>query len=65
MPDLSIPIINAFCRKYDLIFVEMGRENKEDVLCFIDFKHDRRNFTPLEITSRMDGSFPVSKSEIM
>lgn len=62
MQDLSISKVNAFCRKFDLVFVEMGREKKQDVLCFIDFRNARCTFTPNEIIERLD--FPQATPKI-
>ena len=54
MQDISISTINAFCRKFDLVFMETGREDKKDVLRFIDFNNSRCTFTPDEITAKLD-----------
>jgi hypothetical protein len=50
---MSIPVLNAFCRKYDLIFVEMGRIRGDEVYWFIDFNNRRCFYTAPEIETRL------------
>jgi hypothetical protein len=51
---MSVSSLNSFCRRFDLIFVEMGRCNGHEVYWFIDFNNDRRYYTKDEIRSKMD-----------
>ena len=50
---MSVARLNAFCRRFDMIFVEMGRVSGTDVYWFIDFWNDRRYYTFNEIESKM------------
>ncbi|MHC5081446.1 MAG: hypothetical protein ACYTHN_20785 [Planctomycetota bacterium] len=50
---MSISILNAFCRKYDLIFVEMGRVRGDEVYWFIDFNNRRCFYTAMEIEDKL------------
>ncbi len=50
---VDIPTLNSFCRRYNMIFVEMGLVKGEDVYCFIDFKNGRAHFTADEIESKL------------
>lgn len=50
---MSIPTLNAFCRKYDLVFVEMGCVKGEEVYWFIDFNNERRYYSAAEIADKM------------
>lgn len=50
---MSISFLNSFCRRFDLIFVEMGRSQGREVYWFIDFKNSRRFYTKEEIYSKM------------
>ena len=51
---MSVSYLNSFCRRFDLIYVEMGRCKGEEVYWFIDFQNDRRFYTKEEIFSKMD-----------
>jgi hypothetical protein len=50
---MSISDLNAFCRKFDLIFVEMGRVQGEEVYWFIDYNNRRRYYSAAEINDSM------------
>jgi hypothetical protein len=50
---MSEYLLNNFCRRFDLIFKEMGRYKGEEVYLFIDFHNDRRFYTKEEIFSKM------------
>ncbi len=50
---MSVAFLNSFCRRFDLIFVEMGRSKGEDVYWFIDFKNGKRYYTKDEIYGKM------------
>ena len=50
---MSVSFLNSFCRRYDLIYVEMGRQQGTDVYWFIDFENSRRYYTKEEIYSKM------------
>ena len=50
---MSVSELNAFSRRFDLIFVEMGRVKQEDVYWFLDFKNQKRYYTAAEITSKL------------
>ena len=50
---VSIPRVNAFCRKLDLVYVEEGVVNKESIHWFLDFNNRRIHFTDLEIETRL------------
>gem|GEM_PF-2191186 len=50
---VSISNLNAFCRKYDLIFVEMGRVRGDEVYWFIDFTNQRCFYTAGEIENKL------------
>jgi hypothetical protein len=56
---MTIPTLNAFCRRYDLIFVEMGRVNGSEVYWFIDFQHERRYYTAEEIKEKVCDPLPA------
>lgn len=49
----TIQTLNAFCRKYDLVFVETGRMNGTDVYWFLDFNNERRYYSFAEIESKL------------
>jgi hypothetical protein len=51
---MSIERLNAFCRKYDLVFKEMGRVKGEEVYWFIDFENNARYYSAAEITDKMN-----------
>ena len=50
---MSIGFLNTFCRRFDLIFVEMGQTKGTEVYWFIDFKNGRRYYSKDEIYSKM------------
>ena len=50
---MSIPTLNAFCRKYDLVFVEEGRVNGQEVYWFIDHQNQRRYYSASEIKDKL------------
>ena len=51
--ELPVPRMNEFCRRFDLIYVETGRQGGQDVYWFIDFENNRRYYTIEEIRSKM------------
>jgi len=51
---VSAAKLNAFCRRYDLIFVEYGRKNGEETYRFVDFNNEKRYYTYTEIKERLD-----------
>ena len=51
---MTIDKLNTFCRRYDLIFKEMGRIEGVDVYWFIDFDNETRHYTHTEICSKLD-----------
>ena len=50
---MYVKILNLFCLKHDLIFVEMGRAKNQEIYWFIDFQHTRRYYTKEEIFSKL------------
>jgi hypothetical protein len=50
---VSIPDLNAFCRKYDLVFMEEGRVRGDPVYWFVDFDNRKRYYTAAEIESKL------------
>ena len=50
---VSISTLNSFCRMYDLVFVELGRVDGNDVYWFIDFENQRRYYTAAEISEKV------------
>jgi len=50
---MSISILNAFCRRFDLIFVELGRVQGNEVYWFVDFNNRRRYYTAPEIQDKL------------
>lgn len=50
---VSIPTVNAFCRRLDLVYVEEGVVNKEPIHWFLDFNNHRVPFTDLEIETKL------------
>lgn len=51
---MSISLLNSFCRRYDLVFAELGTKQGEEVYWFIDFENNRRYYTNREIRSKMN-----------
>jgi len=51
---MSIPQINAFCRRYDLVFVEMGQVEGDKVYWFVDYNNDKRYYTAPEISDKLN-----------
>ena len=51
--EMTVPALNCFCRKYDLIFVEEGRVEREPVYRFLDFQNNRRYYTAAEINCKI------------
>jgi len=50
----NIEILNAFCRRYDLVFVEFGRVRSEDIYWFVDFNNQRRYYSMAEIRDKLE-----------
>jgi hypothetical protein len=50
-------MMNRFCGKYDLIFLETGRVNGMDVYFFEDFQGTRRFYMYPEIVESLDGRY--------
>jgi len=50
---MNVTQLNAFCRRFDMIFVEMGSIDGEDVYWFVDFNNERRYYSGTEIESKM------------
>jgi hypothetical protein len=59
--EMTVPVLNCFCRKYDLIFVEEGQVKREPVYRFIDFQNQHRYYTAAEISDKIKENF-VDKS---
>lgn len=51
--EMDVPKLNCFCRKYDLVFMETGRVDKNDVFWFIDFFNKKRYYTAIEIDEKI------------
>jgi hypothetical protein len=51
--EMSISILNAFCRKFDLVFVELGRVQGNEVYWFVDYNNRRRYYTAPEIQDKL------------
>ena len=45
--------MNSFCRRYDMVYVEMGRIGGVDVYWFVDFDNHRRYYTYDEILNKI------------
>ena len=61
---VSIPTVNAFCRKLDLVYVEEGVVNKEPIHWFLDFNNHRVHFSDGEIELKLaDLNFPVTSKQ--
>jgi len=56
---MDIPTLNSFCRRYDLVFVEIGREQGTDVYWFIDYDNKKRYYTFGEIIDKLNEDKPV------
>lgn len=50
---MSVSLLNAFCRKFDLVYVEMGLVEGSDVYWFVDFNNHRRCYTAPEIRNKL------------
>lgn len=50
---MSVSDLNAFCRRYDLVFVEMGRVKDAEVYWFVDYNNERRYYSAAEIASKL------------
>lgn len=50
---MSIHEINVFCRKFDLIYVETGRVEGQDVYWFLNHQNQRVFYTAPEIYSKI------------
>lgn len=50
---MSIHLLNCFCRKYDLVFVEMGRNRGDEIYWFLDYNNERRFYTAIEIEEKL------------
>ncbi|GEM_PF-6188161 len=50
---VSVKYMNAFCRRYDLIFVESGRLMGDEVHWFIDADNEKRHYTSEEIHDKL------------
>jgi len=53
MKESEISLVYAFCRKYDLVFMEVSQKQQKETLRFIDFNHDIRSFTLDEIQAKL------------
>ncbi len=53
MTTLNVATLNVFCRKYDLIFVETGRRDKEETYRFIDYDNKTRIYSSVEIMDKI------------
>ena len=51
---MTIALLNTFCRKFDLIFIEMGRMRGDDVYWFLSDKQRRCYYTAEEIESKVE-----------
>ena len=51
--EMCIATLNCFCRKYDVVFVEMGRVKGNEVYWFIDRDNKRVYYTAPEIESKI------------
>ena len=51
--EMTVPVLNCFCRRYDLVFVEEGQVHEEPVYWFIDFDNQRRYYTDMEINDKL------------
>ena len=64
---MSISTLNAFCRRFDLVFVEMGMINGQDIFRFVDFRNAKVYFTDDEIMQKISDNqlpSPVSGASI-
>lgn len=61
---VSIPTVNAFCRKLDLVYVEEGIVNKEPIHWFLDFKNRRIHYSDTEIKTQLSSvNFPLGHNK--
>lgn len=51
---VTIPELNVFSRKYDMVFIEMGRHQHNETYWFLDYKNKRTFFTAEEIRAKID-----------
>jgi hypothetical protein len=49
---MDIPLMNCFCRRFDLVFIEMGQVKGKPVYWFVDFANQRRYYTNEEIVEK-------------
>jgi hypothetical protein len=50
---MTVTTLNAFSRKYDLVFFEMEKKDDGYVYKFIDFENKNRQYTAEEIFERV------------
>jgi len=51
---MRVQDLNAFCRKFDLFYLETGRTKGQEVYWFKDLKEDRRYYTKEEIYAKLN-----------
>lgn len=49
---MDIPLMNCFCRRFDLVFIEMGQVKGKPIYWFVDFENQRRYYTNEEIIEK-------------
>lgn len=50
---MTISLLNNFCLKYNLVFIETGKVKSNDVYWFADYVGNRYYYTFEEITSKL------------
>ena len=50
---MTISLLNDFCLKFDLVFIELGRVKSNEVYWFVDHTGSRYFYTFAEITSKL------------
>lgn len=51
---MTIALLDNFCKRFDLIFIEMGRLKGSEVYWFLNSKHKRCFYTAYEIESKIE-----------
>jgi len=49
----TVETLNTFCRRYDLVFMEIGYAESEDVYWFVDFNNQKRCYSMPEIQDKL------------
>jgi len=61
---MTISLMNAFCRRYDLVYVEEGVIDHKPIHWFLDYNNERICFSDEEIENKLTLNISTPKLQV-